>query len=268
VSALACIALALLGWAEPARAAGPGEPLVEEAIAAYTQALNTEDRARRIEQFRHAGRLFARVIDSGARSPSLYTNLGNADLQAERLGPAILAYRRALHLDPDHARALQNLEHARTLLPDWVPRPSPAGVLDTFFFWHRTLSRSERSLGAAACFAVTAALLAASIRLAQPLLRGLALLPGLAWLAFVASLMLDPSAGRRDAAVITADEVVARAADSALAPSPFPTPLPGGVEIRILEERGPWVRVRLANGRDAWVTRSSVSRVDPDAPGS
>jgi tetratricopeptide (TPR) repeat protein len=264
---LACVALALLGLAGPARAAAADEAGVEEAIDTYTQALNTEDRELRLEQFRRAGRLFARVVDGGVRSPDLYTNLGNADLQAERLGPAVLAYRRALRLDPDHARALQNLEHARTLLPDWVPRPSPEGVLDTFFFWHRTLSWSERSVGAAACFAIAAALLAASIRLAQPALRGLAVLPGLVWLALVTSLLLDPSAQRSDdAAVITADEVVARAADSALAPSPFPTPLPGGVEIRILEERGPWVRVRLANGRDAWVTGSSVARVEPDGP--
>jgi hypothetical protein len=34
------------------------------------------------------------------------------------------------------------------------------------------------------------------------------------------------------------------------------------VELRIVEVRSPWLRVRLANGRDAWVAESSVARVD------
>ena len=64
---------------------------------------------------------------------------------------------------------------------------------------------------------------------------------------------------------MTADETVARAADSALAPSALPAPLPGGTEVQILEERAPWLRVRLANGRDAWVSQSSVTEVAPAA---
>ncbi len=254
----AIVALAL-GLACVAGASPPD--VLEQAIEAYTLALNTEDRDARLEGFRAAERLFGRVVERGAESPDLYTNLGNAALQAERPGHAILAYRRALRLDPDHARALQNLEHARTLLPDWVPRPEPGGVLDSFFFWHRTVSSSERAIASALCFALAGLLVAAAIRLRQPVLRNLALLPGAVWLALVASLLLDPAAREGDQAVVTADEVVARAADSALAPSPFPAPLPGGVEVRILEERSPWVRIRLANGRDAWVAGSAISRV-------
>jgi tetratricopeptide (TPR) repeat protein len=235
--------------------------LLGDAIDAYTLALNTEDRDLRLEEFRRAERLFARILEDGFRSPELYTNLGNSALQAERLGTAVLAYRRALRLDPDHARALQNLEHARALLPDWVPRPESGGLLDTFFFWHRTLSPGERSLGAAFCFALAAVLVAASIRLGQVTLRNLALLPALIWMALIASLVLDPSARAMDEAVVTTDELVARVADSPLAPSPLPGPLPAGAEVRILEERPPWVRVRLANGRDAWVARSGISRI-------
>ena len=72
---------------------------------------------------------------------------------------------------------------------------------------------------------------------------------------------MDPVGEARTEVVVTADETVARAADSALAPSAFPQPLPGGVELRIVERRLPWLRVRLANGRDAWVSESSVTSV-------
>jgi tetratricopeptide (TPR) repeat protein len=260
------VALLALPLAQ-ARAAGQGEPRlsqIEQAIETYTRALETAERDLRLEEFRRAERLFARVAEEGTRSAELYANLGNAALQAERIGPAVLAYRRALLVDPDGRRALQNLEHVRALLPEWVPHAESESLLDSFFFWHRTLSRAERARAGAFCFAAAGLLLAAAIRFRQTPLRNAALLPALAWIALVASLALDPAAQVRDEAVVTAGEAVARAADSSLAPVAFPAPLPGGTEVRILERRSPWLRIRLANGRDAWVAESSVTRVALD----
>jgi tetratricopeptide (TPR) repeat protein len=239
------------------------EALVSEAVAAYGEALGAADRGVRLEAFRRAERLFAKLGEDGAHNADLYTNLGNAALQAERPGQAVLAYRRALRLDPSHSRALQNLEHARALLPAWLPRPEPAGLLDSFFFWHRTLSRADRALVAALCFAAAGLLAAASIRFAAPALRNAALLPALAWLALIGSLVLDDASAQRDAAVVTA-ESTARAADSALAPAALGEPLPAGAEVRVLETRSPWLRVRLANGRDVWVSEADVTRIGTD----
>ena len=251
------VSLAAPAGAQPSDA---GE-LLALAIDNYSRALDTEQRDQRLEAFHRAEMLFERVVESGARTPGLYTNLANAALQAERLGQAVLGYRRALLLDPDHSRALQNLAHARALLPDWVPRPEPAGVLDSFFFWHRTIPLEDRALAAALCFAAAALALAAGIRTGQNGWRNAALLPGLAWMALAASVWLDPGAGSGDDAVITAAEVVARSADSALSPVAFPQPLPGGVEVTVLERRSPWLRVRMAGGRDAWISESSVTHV-------
>lgn len=264
------LVLLVLAWAGPAvgePAAGSagesaaGATSLDQALAAYAEALDTPDHDRRVQGFRRAELLFARAVDEAGGTPALYTNLGNAALLAERLGPAVLAYRRALALDPDARRALQNLEHVRTLLPEWVPRPESVGVFDTFFSWHRTLARGDRRLAAALGFALAACLLAGSIHWRQATLRGVALLPALVWLALLASLWLDPASELREEAVVVAPEAVARAADSPLAPSALPAPLPGGVELRILERRPPWVRVRLANGRDAWVAESAIAIV-------
>lgn len=234
---------------------------LERAIASYRAALDTSERDSRLEGFRNAERLFSRIAAGGASNPELYTNLGNAALQAERLGSAVLAYRRALAIDPNHPRAVQNLEHVRTLLPEWVPKPERGGLLDSFFSWHKTLARSDRSLGAAIAFAVAALLLAAAIGFGQSTLRTAAILPALVWAALIASVAADFGGARLDEAVVIADEAVARAADSALAPSTLPAPLPGGVEVRILERRSPWTRIRLANGRDAWVAESALMMV-------
>ena len=237
--------------------------VLEDAITTYTAAMDTENRGLRLERFRRSERMFARAIESGAQNAEIYTNLGNAALQGERIGNAVLAYRRALLLDPDHARALQNLDHARGLLPDWVPRPSGRDAFDSFFFWHRTLSQAERQRGAVLCFALAVLLLAASIRIGSSTPRNIAILPALVWAALIASLLVDRTEETRRDAVISV-EVAASAADSAFAPSLFPAPLPEGTEVRVLEDRAPWVRVRLANRRDVWVKESSLAPVRPE----
>jgi tetratricopeptide (TPR) repeat protein len=220
------------------------EARARQAVETYTRALETGDRDARLAAFRQARRLFADVAAAGSQSPELYTNLGNAALQSEQLGQAVLAYRRALRLEPA-----------------WVPRPEPPGLLDSFFFWHHTLPASMRALLGALAFAVGALLLAASLRWERPTLRTLALLPGLLWLGLAGSLVLDRVQSDGQQAVLTANEAVARAADSALAPAALPEPLPGGTEVEVVGSRSPWLRVRLANGRDAWLPESSVTPI-------
>lgn len=260
------VVAAIATWAATGIAQQTETAQLEEAIASYRAALDTSERDSRLERFRNAERLFSRVAAGGASNPELYTNLGNAALQAEHLGTAVLAYRRALAIDPDHPRAVQNLEYVRTLLPEWVPKPEPGGLLDSFFFWHKTLARSDRSLGAAIAFAVAALLLAAAVGFGQSALRTAAILPALVWASLIASVVIDIGSAQLDEAVVIADETVARAADSALAPSTLPAPLPGGVEVRILERRSRWIRIRLANGRDAWVAASALMTVaEPDS---
>lgn len=257
----------LLVLAGPARARSV-EEVFGDAVDSYGRALETRERDPRLEAFRRAQLLFESLAARGVHTADLYTNLGNAALQAEDLGGAILAYRRALLLDADHARALQNLEHARGLLPAWVPRPEPAGLLDSLLVWHRAIPPETRRLLAGACFAAASLLLAGSLRFDVVALRTAAIVPGLAWLAVVGATWLDPGEAP-GAAVVTGAETIARAADSSLAPSAFPQPLPPGAEVRVLEDRDPWLRVRLANGRDAWVKASSVTRIAiDDEPGA
>ena len=256
-------ALAPAAWAETPDT----RAVLQEAVESYGAALDSPSRDARLAGFRRAEQLFARAAVDGTGNAELYANLGNAALQAEHLGPAVLAYRRALRVDPGNSRAEQNLAHARALLPQWVPRPEPTGLLDSFFFWHRALPRATRARVAAVCFCAAALLVAFSLRTGNTALRNLALLPLLGWGALAGSALLDPAARAVGEAVVVADEAVARAADSLLSPGAFPNPLPGGVELTIVEERSPWLRVRLANGRDAWLPESSVARVqEPASP--
>jgi tetratricopeptide (TPR) repeat protein len=252
-----------VGAAQAASTNSEVRALVERAVESYATALDTPERGARLEAFRQAERLFSRAVDQGVASADLYTNWGNAALQAEHLGTAVLAYRRALAQDPDQTRSTQNLEHARTLLPGWVPKPETDSLVDTFFFWHRASSRSDRALAGALAFACAALLVAVALRSGQSAWRTAAFVPALVWAVLVVSVLVESSQGAGSEAVVIAEETIARAADSALAPRTLPAPLPGGVEVRVLELRPPWLRVRLANGRDAWIAASAVAWVTP-----
>lgn len=233
--------------------------MLEEAVREYSEALDAREPDLRSERFRRAQRLFRQVIEEQrVENADLYVNLGNAALQAEQIGSAIHAYRRALSIDPGHGRGRRNLGHARQLLPDWVPRPGSQTLLDTFFFWHQMLSRSARALAASLCFAAAAVLWAVAIRWKRPWARSASLLPAIVWLGLAGYLL---AGGTAEEAVVTAPQVWARAADSAGAPARFAEPLPGGTEVKILERRGDWVRIGLADGRDAWVRASGLSAV-------
>ena len=234
---------------------------LERALADYEQAQAETDRDARIAGFRRAEQGFSALIEEGLATPALYTNLGNAALQAGDLGQAVLAYQRALRLDPTATTAHQNLAHLRSLLPAWVPRPSGSEGVEALLVYRRVPS-TLRSLLAAACFALAALCVVASQRRPEGPWRGIAIVTGLAWLGLLASVVLDGSGDVGEAAVLTAAETPARSSDSARAPLAFPDPLPQGVEVERLEVRGDFARVRLANGRDVWVRSSSVTPVE------
>lgn len=233
--------------------------LLEQALAAYREAQETDTAADRAAAFARAERLFAAAAADGAASAALWTNVGTSALQAEHLGMAILAYRRALALDPDDRHAHQNLLHARTLLPAWVPTPEDRGLFGSFVAWQHAMSPAERRGGAALAFLVAAAMLAAAIAGGGTALRAFSIVPLAVWVLLLAANWTRASA---PAGVVAAAETVARAADSRNAPVRFAEPLPAGTEVTIAETRGEWSHVVLADGRDAWIAASAVERID------
>lgn len=231
-----------------------------QALSEYARALEESDRDARLAQFARAEYGFATVVAAGAWNASLLTNLGNAALQAEHVGQAVLAYQRALRLDPDSATARQNLAHIRSLLPAWVPRPSASEGLEALFFYRR-VPATVRAHFAAGSFVFAALCLAISVRRREGAWRGLAIVGAFSWTLLLASIFFDGGSELASAAVVTTDETLARSADSRLAALALPEPLPAGAEVEILEDRAEWTRIRLHNGRDVWVLGSSVTRV-------
>ncbi|HEY3351722.1 MAG TPA: hypothetical protein VGQ83_00615, partial [Polyangia bacterium] len=243
-----------------ARAAAP-EPGLAAARAAYSAALRESDRAARTRAFASAEASYRQLVEAHPDSAELLCDWGNAALGGQDLGRAVLAYRRALVLDPTLERARRNLAWVRGRLPESFPRPQATGALESFFFWHHRLTLVQRHVGAGVAFAALVLLLlpwpARPRR--QRLARGLAVPVALVWLALAASAVLERDAARD--AVLVRDGAVLRAADSQGAPAALAAPLPPGGEVTVTEERPGWTRITLADGARGWVADDAVARV-------
>ena len=237
------------------------EEKVQQAIENYAKAQSSTNREERMEKFRQAQRLFAYVSDQGIKTSALYTNIGTSALQAENLGDAVLSFRRALVLDPDHPQALKNLKQARKLLPNWLPKPTNDNVLDSFFLWNKSISIGDR-LGLAAIFFLLSAIgFSASIRWRLVQVRNLSFLPFLVWLVLLGSYVVEINTNDGRDAVIIVNDTIARVSDSINSPQSFSQPLPAGAEVKVLEVRGDWARVILSNRREAWLGILSLTFV-------
>ena len=234
------------------------DALISQALETYAQAQATTERTARLAVFGQAERLFVQALQVTTPNANLYANAGIAALQSERLGPAVLAFRRALAVAPAHPTAIRNLAHARSLLPAWVPKQGAESVFEPFFFWHRSTSHAARMGAAAVSFFLTALALAIAIAWRSTLARGVGALLGVIWIALLASVLVESLRGTGHDAVITADEAIARASDSVNAPARFAEPLPAGTEVTVIESRERWARIRLANNREAWINRASL----------
>lgn len=230
----------------------------ERAIKAYQAAQDFAAGAPRLEAFRRAQRLFEQLLDeqiSRGETPSasLQVAFANSAYQARRRGPAVLGYARALAIDPDHPQALRNLrELRRELAAEDVPVPNPPAD----FGWLSRISSNEGKFAAAILFSVAILCLALGIALRVSALRlvSLALLVG--WGGALAYLKWRPVDSPR--AVILAPITEGRESDALRARRSFD--LVGGTEVRVLEERGDWMRVELADRSNTWIHSRDVGR--------
>jgi hypothetical protein len=171
----------------------------------------------------------------------------------------VLAFRRALALEPSVARARTNLAWLEGRMASWVPVPQ-AGAFDSLGSWARSRSRPARSLAAALAFALAFGLFFAGAERWRAA-RTLALLTALLWLGLGVSVLVERDESRD--AVVIRDGAVLRAADSAGAPAVLSQPLPAGAEVVLRESREGWSRVELASGTSGWLQESALALVAP-----
>lgn len=256
--------LALPAWASPA-------PLsAEEQLAGAEQAMDDASRALADDPelaehlYEEAAARYRSLIETrGIESSALHRAEGNARLLAGDVGRAIACYRRAERLDPRDERTRQSLAHARALVRTSVTPGLEERALRTALWWRGIVPRSWMFAAFAVAFGGVWA-----VELARLVLRRR---PGHAWAAACAvvaavtlgSLVVEHVAFRMvEHAVVVDRSVAARTGPSdEVYPPAFETPLSAGVEGVVTVRRDGWARLRLADGRDAWVPAGSIETI-------
>jgi tetratricopeptide (TPR) repeat protein len=215
-------------------------------------------------RFEEAATVYEALLSDGFEDTRVYYNLGNARFKQSRLGPAILAYERALEIDPADADVAENLVYATQLIADKVGSPEKP-------FSAAILAALEKRFGAdratrAFLLLVSIAGLAAlplwfgprpALRAALRVVVSIALPLGLIFLLITLVDVYQP--GRAQYAVILADSVDGRSTPAADGTVLFT--VHEGLKVEVRSERGGWINVTLPNGLTGWIESSRAGMV-------
>jgi tetratricopeptide (TPR) repeat protein len=204
-------------------------------------------------KFADAAVSYDKILQTGAVSPTLLFNYGNAEFKAGHLGKAIAAYRHAAQLVPRDAELRANLAFVRNQVQ---------GVTQHESFWQNwvdTLTLNEGAVLTAVLFWLTFALFIA--RQIRPTL--VPKLKTATWifiaLTFFSGTVLGLQATNHflsASAVVTTDNTTARSGPFDDAQSAFTAR--DGAELTVLDQRDGWVQVVDANGKSGWLAAKLI----------
>jgi len=198
-----------------------------------------------------AADLYRGLIDGGHDGGWVHYNLGNSLLRVGELGRTVAAFRVAAARLPRDGDVRANLTFARQSAKDALAPPEPPVILETLLFWHYALSRSEL-LG---WFLVSNALLWSLLAL-RLFYRRTEVLGWIVTAVLIVTVATGSSLAVRylmpmRIAVVTAPEIDAHSGTSDDTVVRFK--LHAGSEVRLVERRDDWLRVRLPDGQQAWI---------------
>ena len=215
------------------------------------------------ELYRKSAMRFERLVREGdIHNGRLFYNIGNACFRMEDLGRAIFYYRLAQQYIPNDVNLQQNLAHARAKCPDRIDEKQQTKVLKTVFFWHYDLSTRTRSLAFFTAYALV--WLLAAVRLCPrrlPLGWPLGICAIVAVLSLASLLVEVEQQSRHRPGVIVSASVIARKGDSERYEKSFTEPLHAGTEFSLVQDRGNWVHIELADGRRCWIPAKTAELV-------
>jgi hypothetical protein len=206
---------------------------------------------------------YEQLQHQGVASADLEFNLGDAYFRKGAIGPAIWAFERALALDPGDEDARYNVEQARKLAtarahdkiegedrePVWIRIVTALGPsTETWLFVALYLG----FFGALA-LALRAPAEARPVRGAAAAVLGAAALLAGALLVGRAQLEKVPFG------IVLPDALAVKEGADLNYRTSFD--VHAGLRVRIVEQDGDWVRIRLANGLEGWVRAPDVGRL-------
>ncbi len=221
------------------------------------------DPARAKELFARAVMRFERIVDEGGiRNGKLYYNIGNCYFRMGDTGRAILNYRRAEQYISHDPNLRQNIQYARTKRADRIVEKPKTRILRVLFFWHYDFAARTRSVIFGVLF--VAAWLLGTLRVfvkRASLGRIIATLAVLSAMLFISLLAETVNARSNRPGVIISAQTVARKGDGEGFEKSFTEPLHAGTEFILVENRGDWLNIELADGRTCWISSRDAEMI-------
>ncbi len=205
-------------------------------------------------KFAEATTTYDAILKTGAQSPVLLFNAGNAAFKAGHLGKAIAAYRQAELLTPRDAELRANLAFVRNQVQGATLRES------RWQNWAGTLTLNEGAILTAVFFWAMFALLAfRQLRpVLAPKLHSVTRL-AVALTLFSGAVLALQATNRFNAAiaVVTGAEAIARSGPFDEAQSVFTAR--DGAELKVLDRHDNWVQVVNNVGKIGWLNQKQVA---------
>jgi hypothetical protein len=248
--------------------------LAENAQESYERGITLTDLDPReaVTAFSQSADGWRRLIANGVENGRLWTNLGNAELGAGRIGHAIHAYLEADRLLPGDPAVRQNLLFARTQVPAKFDAEGVTVVYDTVSEGWHLLGFETRwwiAVGSWSAFWVLLAIGLRRNRSNRPrqgeagrfgLKTSMVVTGGVAVL-LGSTIALDVLEERWRAPGVLLEETVVRSGNGNSFSEVFSEALPAGVEFEVQESRPNWDQVRFSDGRTGWVSTDASVRV-------
>ncbi len=234
-----------------------------------SETMSTANQLYDTGQFSQAARSYQQLVDQGFTDSALFYNLGNAYFKEGDYGRAILNYRRAEQLAPRDADIKANLDLARGQRVDHLEETDTnEGLFSSVARWSQQwLTINELAIGVLIVWItfVFLMILFDHISNANILREGIQYIVSVTALVLVVGIFGLGSriyaTNAQPEAVVLAQEVNVSSGPGSQYVTEFT--LHNGAEVRLLENRGNWTRLALADDElQGWVPTHTVEVVN------
>ena len=234
-----------------------------EALARATKSFQQANGAYEKNDYDKAADLYRRAIDEGVADSKLYFNYANCMFRLNQPGMAILYYEKARKLDPNDQDVAYNLRFVNANIIDKNPAPEINALTKAIHFAHSAFSINEGLWIVLGLFSLIFVAGMAALY-AGAAMRG-ALITAIA-LSALALLLLSPSLilKIKEQETLQYGIVLKPAVEMFSGPGEtfqVLTQVHEGTKFEIVETRGEWVSVKLANGKGGFVRLTDLGKV-------
>jgi tetratricopeptide (TPR) repeat protein len=215
------------------------------------------------KQFQKAREIYEEIVRSGVNDPAVLYNLGNACARTGDVGAAVLYYTRALRLAPRDRDVRENLARIQPS----INRPNTFFLLKPFAWLKNSISLNEWTILTSLFFFLTGTNLALyMLARGEPRRRLLSTLTiAFAVILLFSGVFLSFKAYEElviRTSIVMKPEALARSGPGEQFEELYK--FPAGTKVRIISDpQGGWVRIRLMDGRSAYLPLTDIRSVNP-----